>query len=215
VGGSCSILTRLFAATVLLTATSAHAQHPVCAPLAPGEAVHAVCAPFSLYAAVRLTADFTVDHLFKPSPPTIQRSVLEASQHFAAKQIADNPALKSFLAALVPLRFSQLDRTTGTVQADFSTNPREFEGRLAGVEGEPTLALRLPATLQGGYWRAPDVLQIAFWEQGRVAIRTDHGGGRVVEGEVECVALSPNYLLARFAPATTPPLLVRFRECDQ
>jgi hypothetical protein len=205
----------LLAAALALAATRADAQLPICAPLGPDELVQAACAPYSLYPAVRLLADFTVDHLFKPAPPPIQRTLLEAGQLFAAKQIADNPPLQSFLENLAPLRFSQLDRTTGTLIADFNANKREFQGRLVGVEGEPTLSLRVPAILQGGYWRGPDVLQIAFWEKERIAVRLAPNGGLAFDGEVECLVLSPDGLLLRFAPEPRTPLLLELRECGQ
>lgn len=214
-GGSRWFISWLAATAFLLGATAARAQRPVCAPLGPAEAVQPVCAPFSLFPAVRFVADFTVDHLFKPAPPAVQRTVLETGQLFAAKQIGDNPALQSFLAALAPVRFLQLDRTTGTVLADFHSSPREFEGPVAGVEDEATLTLRMPGKLQGGYWRAPDVLQIAFWEHARVALHIAYSGRRVFDAEVECVALSPDGLLVRFTPSQLAPVLVRFRECDQ
>jgi len=193
----------------------AHAQRPICAPPGPDERVHAICTPFSLFPAVRFLADFTVDQLFKPAPPPFTRSLLEFGQLFAVKEIAASPPLKDFLAVLAPLRFAQLDRTTGTVFADFDAGRKEFDGELAGVAGQPAMTLRLPRHLQGGYWRGPDVLQVAFWEHGRMGVRITHEGGRVFEGEVECAALSPDGLLVRFEPAVMPPLLVQFRECEQ
>lgn len=211
----CAVFTGFVMAAIALAAPTVHAQMSVCAALRRDEYVQRVCAPiFSVLPAVRFLDDFTVDHLFKPAPPLIERSILETSRIFATKEIDDNPALKSFLGALAPLRFSQLDRTTGTLQADFDGNQRQFEGLLAGVEARPTLTLRLPRRLDSGYWRGPDVLEIVFWERSRIAVRVDPGGGRVFEGEVECLSLSPDGLLMRFTPATTPPLLVSFGECD-
>ena len=210
-----AIVSGLAVAAFTLAVGTAHAQLPVCAALGPDERVQVVCAPFSLFPAVRFLADFTVDQLFKPAPPPIQRTLLEAGQLFAAKAIGDNPDLESFLAALAPLRFTQLDRTTGSLLAVFDQDQREFEGRLEGVEGEPTLTLHLPRSLQGGYWRGPDVLQIALWEKQRIALRIAREGGGVFEGDVDCLALSADGLLVRFSPSTTAPLLVLFRECPQ
>lgn len=210
-----SVSVASVATVLLLAATPADAQRPVCAPLGPGERVQPVCAPLSVYGALRFLADFTVDHHFKPAPPAIQRSAVEASQPVIGHLLRDNAGLKDFLAGLAPLRFIQLDRSTGSVLADFAAGPREFAGELSSVEGKPKVTLRLPATLQGGYWRAPDVLQIAFWNEQRLAVRAEYGSGRAFDAEVECIALSPDELLVRFDPPDQAPLLVKFRECDQ
>jgi hypothetical protein len=208
-------LSRLVVTAFLLAATSAHAQRPVCAPVGAEERVQPFCAPLSLYAAVRFLSEFTVDHHFKPAPPAIQRSALDTTRFVIGKQLADNPALETFLRGLEPLRFIQLDRSTGTLVSDFGKNERRFQGSLKGVEGEPALTVRMPASLQGGYWRAPDVLQIAFWQNQRFAVRMDYGNGRAFDAEVECIALSPDGLLARFASPGAAPLLLQFRECEQ
>jgi len=205
----------LIGLAMLLTAASAEAQRPVCAPVGPDEKVKTTCLPFSLFPVVDFLADFTVDQLFKPAPPPIRRDVLEAVQLLAGKPVSDNPELQQFLAALSPLHFTQLDRTTGSVLADFEGDKRELKTRLEGLPGSPTLILRAPLHLQGGYWRGPDVLQVAFWDKGRFALRMAVENGPALEGEVECVALSPDGVLVRFAPATTPPLLALFRECPQ
>ncbi|MFN2375931.1 MAG: hypothetical protein ABR538_05295 [Candidatus Binatia bacterium] len=203
----------LVAAAFVLLAAPARAQRPVCADLAQGEAVQVACRPFTLFAVVRFLSDFTVDHLFKPSPPPVQRSVMEAVQVFGSKEIIDNPALKEFLSGLAPLRFTQLDRTTGAVLADFTKSPREFRATLEGTGAE--LALTLPAVAQGGYWRAPDVLQVAFWEKGRFGFSLTSKDRPAMAAEIGCLSLTPDGLLLRFEPASIPPLLVLFRECQE
>lgn len=205
----------LAVASFLLVATSAHAQRAVCAPVAPDEQVQTACMPFSLFPSVRFLADFTVDQLFKPAPPPFQRTLLEVSSLFVGKTIADNPELKRFLGALAPIRFTQFDRTTGSVLADFEDNKREFQSRLEGLEGSPQLTVLVPRQLQGGYWRGPDVLQIAFWDNGRIAIRVTGTSGPDFVGDVRCLSLTPDGLLVRFAGSTTPPLLAMFRECPK
>lgn len=205
----------LLASALVFHASTACAQRQVCAPPATGENVVGVCQPFALFPVVRFLADFSVDHHFKPAPPPFERSLLQLLQPFAAKELLDNDALRVFLAALAPLRFVQLDRSTGTVFADFAETARSFEGSLERSDGPVSVSLELPASLQGGYWRGPDLLQLAFWEKHRLRFRLGAAAGRSVEAEVECVSLSPDGLLLRFAPATTPPLLLFLRECPK
>ncbi|HEY2773500.1 MAG TPA: hypothetical protein VGK20_05555 [Candidatus Binatia bacterium] len=211
------------AAVLLLLAAPAHAQRPVCASLAPGERATISCRPFSLSPVVRFLADFSVDQLFKPTPPAFQRTALEMAPLFAAKEVSDDAALQKLLSSLPPLRFSQIDRSTGTVLAELGDSATNADLVLDKIDRAPRLAVRLPRVIAGGYWRGPDVLQIAFWENKRVGMTLSFAGGTVggaaggvaAGGDVDCVALSPEGLLVRFAPASVAPLLVLFRDCPQ
>lgn len=193
--------------------TPAIAQQPVCRPLAPGEAAIRSCRPPCLDAAVRLLADFSVDQIFKPAPPTFGRNPLDLAQALVGKELRDNPQLAAFLASLPSLRFRQLDRVTGTLVAEFPESRRVFETRLEGVPGEPTLAIKFPEHMEGGYWRAPDALQIAFWEGKRMDARLASATGATLEGTLQCLALSPDGLLLRMGPGDKPPIFFAFREC--
>jgi hypothetical protein len=197
---------------VALQASSSLAQQPVCRPVAAGEAVRVAYSAASLEPVARLLADFAIDHLLKPSPPDFERTMPQVARPFVAQQLIDNPALAGFLRGLSPLHFTQLDRTTGTVIADLRKDTREYRAPLDGVPGSPTLSLRLPERLEGGYWRGPDVLQVAFWERKRAQGRLEWTGGPAVEGELECLSLTSSGLLVRFAAAGTPALLVKFEE---
>jgi hypothetical protein len=214
VGGSIRACAWAVALAVVLGSSPAFAQLPVCPAVAPGERVQLSCKPFSLLSVGRFLADFSVDQLFKPSPPPFRRTILEAAQLFVPKELSDSPALLAWTAALAPLRFTQLDRTTGTVQADYSKSDRDFEETVAGFGSEVRLTLRMPERLQGGYWRAPDVLQITFWERQRAAFVVESPAGSRVEAELECVSLTPDGLLLRLSGGL-PPILVLVRECPQ
>lgn len=205
------LIRGLVAAALVLTATAALAQRPVCEGLGPAEPVRVACRPFALFPTVRFLADFTVDHHFKPAPPPVLRHLLDFALVIDSKAVSEFSELGAFLGRLPPLQFTQLDRTTGTVLADFEKAERSFH---AAVEGSgESLALTVPPHVQGGYWRGPDVLQIAFWERGRFAVRLTSPGQEEFAAEIGCVSLTPDGLLVRFEPASLPPLLLTFREC--
>lgn len=207
------VATTLAAILAPAFASPALAQLPVCRPLGADEDVVVSCRPFSLFPTARFLADLSIDQLFKPAPPPVGRSVLEMVQLFAGKEVLDHPDWKKFAGALPPVRFQQLDRTTGTVLGDFADATPELSAPLDKVEGSPTLTVSLPAVLQGGYWRGPDALQVAFWEKQRAAVKLAWPGGRSFQGEIDCVSMTPDGVLIRFAPASTPPLLMLFRDC--
>lgn len=204
--------TTLAALAFAIPASPSFAQQPVCRPVAAGEAVRVAYRAASLEPVGRMLADFAIDHLFKPSPPDFERTMPQVARPFVAQEMIDNPALATFLRGLSPLRFTQLDRTTGTVIGDFRKDSREYRAPMDGIEGSPTLTLRMPERLEGGYWRGPDVLQVAFWERKRAQARLEWSGGPVVDGELDCVSLTSTGLLLRFAAAGTPALLVKFEE---
>lgn len=205
---------RLALAALLLTlsASASQAQRPVCAPVAPGEPVITVCRSFSLYPVVRFLSDFTVDHLFKPAPPPFARSLVDAARLISSKEIADHERVEKLLAELSPILFTRLDRTTGSVVADWKASARELITTLDAADEKPSLAVRLPELVRGGYWRGPDVLQIAFWEGNSIAVEVATGG-TTFGGDVECLSLSPDTLLLRFRSAASPPLSIQLREC--
>jgi hypothetical protein len=198
---------------ILATATQAQAQVPICRSLGADEKVVVSCRPFSLFPTARFLADFSVDQLFKPAPPPLTRTILDLVQLFEGKEIVDNPDWKTFAAALPPVRFQQLDRTTGTVVGDFGDSTRDLAAPLEKVDGNPTLTVKVPPVLQGGYWRGPDALQMAFWEKQRIAVKLAWRDGPSFEGEIDCVSMTPDGVLIRFTPATTPPVLMLFRDC--
>lgn len=209
----CRLVTSLTVAVLFVFVAEARAQRPVCEPLATAEKVHEVCSPFSHLPALRFLADFTVDHLFKPSPPSFSRGILDLGNLVAARSISEDPALAGFLGDLSPIRFSQLDRATGTLLAEFEANSLDFAGPATGLSGDPTLTVDLPPLLRGGYWRGPDVLQMVFWEGNRVNFAFTTAGHPVLKAAIACLSLSPDGLLVRFVNEQTPPLLVRFRDC--
>jgi hypothetical protein len=207
---SMASLAALASAAFLFAASPAHAQQPVCDPVAAGEPVVTVCRSASLFPAVRFLADFTVDQLFKPAPPAFERTALGIADVFVPRETSDK-SLRKILGALAPIRFLQLDRTTGSLVADWTDGEHEARTKLSGMFGELSVTLRLPNVLEGGYWRGPDVLQIALWK--RIGVHVDSTDGTTFDSDVSCLSLSPEQLVVRFAAAGVPPLVVQFREC--
>ena len=192
---------------------AAAAQRPICLPVSPTEAVQTICKPFSLYSAVRLLSDFTVDQLFKTAPPPFRKEFAEFVQAIAADNLTANPSLQKFLRAMPPLQFSQLDRSSGTLLADSIDEIPVFEERLVFGDARPTVSLRIPRQIAGGYWRGPDVLQIALWENRRPRVRIAPDNLEAIEVELECISIAPDAAILRFAPSTVPPLVIRFVDC--
>lgn len=193
---------------------TASAQRPVCAPPAPGEVLKTSCRSWAAETALRLLDDFTVDQLFKPGPASFERSWGQLLSAFASKDIPEDETFRAAVRSIEPLRFTPLDRTTGTVLSDLASSPRELRLQPESFGGPVSVDVTLPRLLEGGYWRSPDSIQVAFWKTSRIAIGVEFEGTEVVRGEVECVALSPDGLLVRFAEEQNPPVFLQLRDCQ-
>ncbi len=208
-----SVVALAVALTFVLPRPAA-AQFPVCAAPAAGEVFRTACRTWEAAGVLQLLDELTVDHLFKPEAPPFERTWTQLLAPFTSKNLVENEEFRARAMALAPLRFTQLDRTTGTVSTDLASAPRELEIESRGFGDPVQLRIRFPEALDGGYWRGPDVLQIAFWERNRLGLTVVHGGSEVVSGDVECVALSPDGVLVRFAGGVAP-LFLRTRDCEQ
>jgi len=193
--------------------TIASAQHPVCAGPAAGEVLRTSCRSWAAASVLRFLDDFTVDHLLKPAPPPFERTWPQFLAPFASKNLTEKDGFRALARSLEPLRFTQLDRTTGTVISDLAAAPRQVDVESEGFGELVSLRLTFPEVLEGGYWRGPDVLQIAFWQKHRLGIRVDLGGNPVVQGEIACLILSPDGLLLRFAEEGSAPVFLQLRDC--
>ncbi|HXC51676.1 MAG TPA: hypothetical protein VN634_12370 [Candidatus Limnocylindrales bacterium] len=197
------------------SAVTAEAQQPICPQFVRGQQVAVVCRASYGFSVVRFAADFTVDHLLKPLPWSFERSLSQIAQAFAFKELRDNPELAKFLLAIAPIRFAQLDRTTGTVSAAFESNERAYSAPVSGVTGTPKFSLDLPERLEGGYWRAPDVVQIAFWQGKRMHVRLENADGNAIDGEIACVSMTPDGVSITFAQESTPAVFLMTRGCSE
>jgi len=200
---------------VILAAGPAAAQNPVCAAPAAGEVLRTSCRAWASASVVRLLDDFTVDHLLKPSLPSFERTWPQLVAAFASRSLSENDAFRALAKSLEPLRFTQLDRTTGTVSCDLAASPRQVDVESVGFGGVPaSLHLALPEVLEGGYWRGPDVVQIVFWQRHRLGMRVNLDGTAVAQGDVQCLSLSPDGLLVRFAEEGNAPVFIKIRDCE-
>src|SRR5690554_6620220 len=108
------------------------ADPPLCAPPAAGEVFRTSCRTWETGAVVQLLDEFTVDHLFKPELPAFERTWTQILAPFTSKNLVESDAFRLLAKDLEPLRFTQLDRTTGTVSSNLAAAPREADvGALA------------------------------------------------------------------------------------
>jgi hypothetical protein len=208
---------RLGAALVLLApacAPAGAAQPPLCAPPAAGEVFRTSCRTWETGAVVQLLDELTVDHLFKPELPAFERTWRQILAPFTSKNLVEGDAFRKLTVELEPLRFTQLDRTTGTVSANLAAAPREADVDALAFGEAVRVHVRFPETLDGGYWRGPDTLQVAFWERYRLGVRVTRGDAVLAAGDVACLALSPDGLMVRFAEKESPPFFLRIRDCE-
>ncbi|MFN2426922.1 MAG: hypothetical protein ABR587_10810 [Candidatus Binatia bacterium] len=192
-------------------AAPASAQHPVCAPPAAGEVMKTSCRSWAAPAMLRLLDDFTIDQIFKPV--SFERTWSSLMSAFASKDIPENEAFRATARSLEPIRFTPLDRTTGTLLSDLSGSPRSIDVRPDAFGGPVSVHVELPELLEGGYWRGPDSVQLAFWKRSRVAVQIRFEDTEVARGKVQCVALSPEGLLVRFAEEASTPIFLQIRDC--
>lgn len=205
----------LLASVLLATPEPASAQHPVCPPVARGEVLLTSCRSWSSDAALRLLDDFTVDHLFKAPLPAFERTWTQLATVFASTSLPENADFRRTAKMLEPLRFTPLDRTTGTVGCDLSASPRRLELDSLAYGNAVSLQFDLPEVLEGGYWRGPDVLQMTFWKRNRPTIRVSRDAVAVAQGEIQCFSLSADGLLVRFSDTGSAPVFVSIRDCTQ
>jgi hypothetical protein len=212
-----SLVALLFTSAILVLELShvsrACAQQAICPPIAKDQQVTIACRPVYAFSAMRMLADFTVDHLYKPAPWSFERTFAQSAQGLALQELKDNPDLARFLTLLPAVRFTQLDRSTGTLLGTYDKAERVLEASLTVLAGEVTFSLEVPERLEGGYWRSPDVVQMAFWQGKRLRLKVRGGGGPDVGGEVSCASLTPEGLTVTFAESGVPPLVILFRGC--
>lgn len=201
-------------ACLLLATWAGAADVPVCPPPAAGEVVRSACRTWDAAAVAKLLDQITVDHLFKRELPGFERTWMQIVGPLQSKNLVESEAFLKLARELEPLRFTQLDRTSGTVSAHFASSVREADVDALGFGDGVKLHLSFPESLDGGYWRGPDALQVAFWEKYRLALRVERAGAVVAEGEVACLALSPDGIFVRFSGKESAALFIRVRDCE-
>jgi len=212
------IVAFMFATAWLVSlSTASHAQHPICAPPSPSQTYLAICKPglSSIQASAFFLTRFSVDHLFKPPQKTFSYTLVEFAAPFVGRQLAEDEDLYDAVRNLPAIKFARLDNSTGTLVAIFEESLRSLNGRFDDDDQQSRLSLELPARLEGGYWRAPDVLQMAFWTNHRPSIRFEFENRTVIESEISCISMSADSLKIDLVEDDQPGILVSLGSCEE
>jgi hypothetical protein len=203
-------------AVISFSAPPSHAQHPVCAPPSSSETYLAVCRPglIAIHGAATILSRFSVDHLFKPPQIPFMYAPAEIAAPFIGRQSPEIAEFFESLRDLPDVRFSRLDRSTGTLVANFEDAQRTFHIELEVDDHQPQISLQLPLHLEGGYWRAPDVLQMIFWKDYRPSITFEVAGRRVIDSEVACVSMSAGSLKIDLVEEDQPGIVLSLGGCE-
>jgi len=205
----------LVTAMIVSSASPSFAQQPVCAPPSPNLTYLSVCKPGPgvVHNVTRLLSAFTVDHLFKPPPPPVSYTIADLIRPVAGSQLMAHEDLSDYVDGLAAISFTRLDNSTGTLKADFEDTQRDFNEEFGSDNQAARLKIQLPVHLEGGYWRAPDVLQMAFWKDHRPGFTFEFADGHVVRSHITCVSLSPGGLKIDLADEEQPGVVVSFGSC--
>ncbi len=186
---------------------------PVCPQPSAAQLYYQACVPGGRLGVMRLLFDLAVDQTMKADTDPIRRHVGDLLRAAVSEDTIDkNDALRDYLDHLPPLNLTKLDTATGTLQLNVADESRHFEGTIDTGTSSVNVSWDLPTRLSGGYWRTPNVLQIAFWQGQRARIRIgvpEHE----FSAEIECLVISGDGIRAITSGADTPHILVRFDEC--
>ena len=192
----------------------AGAQQPICPVLGAGAIRATICMPGGALRASRFLADLAIDQHFKGGPPPFERRPEEIVRLFVASEALEElPTLVAALRGLTPLAFTALDTTTGLFQSSVEDATRNiaWEGEID--ERRYVVRATVPARLAGGYWRAPDVLHLAFWEGARMHVDVEAGEVRL-GATIACVALTSEGLRVVTAGAEPRELVLTYGRCE-
>jgi hypothetical protein len=109
--------------------------------------------------------------------------------------------------------FAKIDTATGTLDFAVDEVRRNFVGDIDTGTKPVHVSWELPARVNGGYWRTPDVLQVAFWQGKRPRMRLAVAGGELA-AEIECLDVSADGVRIVASGVDTPDILIRFDQCD-
>jgi hypothetical protein len=133
----------------------------------------------------------------------------------ASKDARDrNGALTTYVDKFESFAFTKLDTTTGNLALPVSDDLRYFEGTIDLGSDQIAVSWQLPNRVAGGYWRTPDVLQIAFWESHRPRLWIPIPNSGRTELIVECIVISTDSIRIVTGGSETPDVLVRFDGCE-
>lgn len=204
-------------AWMVSVSTASQAQHPICAPPSPSQTYLAICMPglSSIQGSALILAQFSVDHLFKPPRISFSYTLAQFAAPFVGRQLVEDEDLYDAVRDLPAIKFARLDNSTGTLVAIFEESLRSLTGHFNDDDQQSRLSLELPARLEGGYWRAPDVLQMAFWTNHRPSIRFELENRTVIESEISCISMSAGSLKIDLVEDDQPGILVSLGSCEE
>jgi hypothetical protein len=193
---------------------AAAAQLPVCPQPEPDQSVYTACLPGGRFLVAPLLANLAVDQLLRPEPGPITREPRAVFASLAtAETLENNAALADYLGRLAPLKLTRIDTSTGTLRMDVGEDQRSFSTSVAANETAYRVGLELPERIEGGYWRTPGVVQMAFWKGQRARFTVAAPDGPAIAAEVECLVVSSDGIRLVTTGSQTPDILVRFESC--
>jgi hypothetical protein len=199
---------------VIVTASRTEAQLPVCPQPEPDRPVYELCAPGARFVIAPILANLAIDVTIRGEGGPILREPRALFRSIASRTTQEkNPALDEFLDHLPPVKLTKLDTATGTLRLDVGEDERTFHSTIVVGESSTELSLSLPERIEGGYWRTPGVLQMAFWKGQRVGLHVDVGGVGQLDAEIECTVISGDGIRLVTSGDDVPDVLVRFDGC--
>lgn len=192
----------------------ATAQMPVCPQPDPVAPVWSVCSPTGRYLAISFLSNLTIDQLLRADGKPIERRPRDVFESVVdGDTLAAQSVLVDWLGGLGSLKFSRMDTATGTLAMDTPQERRNFSSTLPVGGLGYDVTIDVPERIEGGYWRTPGVLQMAFWKDRRakVGVKTPFAG--TFEGEIDCAVVSADGIRLMTAGEGTPDVLVGFGPC--
>ena len=171
------------------------------------------CLAGGRYLIAPFLSDLTVDLLLRSEGTVVSR---EPRSLFASMATADtiksNKALTDYLAGLPALRLNRLDTASGSLRMDLAQEQRSFSSQFEAGENSWQLRIELPERIEGGYWRTPGVLQMAFWKGRRASFVVPGPDGSEISAELECLVVSTDGIRLVTA-GSTPDILIGYDQC--
>lgn len=174
------------------------------------------CLPGGRFLIAPMLSSLAVDVLLRGEPGPIKREPRAVFKSMASKDVVEaNASLADWLGRLPALELSRLDVSTGTLKMHIDEENRKFEATIEARGIPYTVGIELPSRLEGGYWRTPGVLQMAFWKDQRAVFKaTGQLVGDVVGGEVECVVIASDGVRLVTTGSDVPDILLRTDACQ-
>lgn len=206
--------TAIAALALVGTSGVAVAQMPVCPDPDPKAPVWSICAPAGRYVTIAFLSNLAIDQLLRGDSGALEREPRKVFESVVdGDTFEQQETLANWLGTLKPLRLTRLDTATGTFVLDTEEDRRKFASPLE-VAGLPhDVSVGLPARLEGGYWRTPGVLQMAFWKEHRARVSVKSPAAGTFEAEIECAVVSADGVRLVTAGEETADVLLGFGPC--